>query len=144
MKIAGINMTYEGLIQRIQKSMLSKDQESVQPHIRAFVARAVTFTACPDCGGTRLSEAARSSEIRGANIAEACAMEIADLAEWVRDLDEPSVAPLLLTLQQTLDSFVQIGLGYLSLDRETCGPSSGGESPAGQDGASISAPRSPT
>ena len=126
MKIAGINMTYEGLIPRIQKSMLSKDQESVQPHIRAFVQRAVTFTACPDCGGTRLSEAARSSEIRGTSIADACAMEIADLAEWVRDLDEPSVAPLLVTLQQTLDSFVEIGLGYLSLERPS-GTLSGGE-----------------
>jgi excinuclease UvrABC ATPase subunit len=119
-------MTYEGLIPRIQKSMLSKDQESVQPHIRAFVERAVTFTACPDCGGTRLSEAARSSEIRGTNIADACAMEIADLAEWVRGLDEPSVAPLLATLQQTLDSFVEIGLGYLSLERPS-GTLSGGE-----------------
>ncbi len=126
MKIAGINMTYEGLIPRIQKSMLSKDQESVQPHIRAFVQRAVTFTACPDCGGTRLSEAARSSEIRGTSIADACAMEIADLAEWVRDLDAPSVAPLLVTLQQTLDSFVEIGLGYLSLERPS-GTLSGGE-----------------
>ncbi len=126
MKIAGINMTYEGLIPRIQKSMLSKDQESVQPHIRAFVERAVTFTACPDCGGTRLSEAARSSEIRGTNIADACAMEITDLAEWVRGLDEPSVAPLLATLQQTLDSFVEIGLGYLSLERPS-GTLSGGE-----------------
>jgi excinuclease UvrABC ATPase subunit len=126
MKIAGINMTYEGLIPRIQKSMLSKDQESVQAHIRAFVERAVTFTACPDCGGTRLSEAARSSEISGTNIADACAMEIADLAEWVRGLDEPSVAPLLITLQQTLDSFVEIGLGYLSLERPS-GTLSGGE-----------------
>jgi excinuclease UvrABC ATPase subunit len=126
MKIAGINMTYEGLIPRIQKSMLSKDQESVQPHVRAFVERAVTFTACPDCGGTRLSEAPRSSEIKGSNIAAACAMEITDLAEWVRDLDEPSVAPLLATLQQTLDSFVEIGLGYLSLERPS-GTLSGGE-----------------
>ncbi len=126
MKIAGINMTYEGLIPRIHKSMLSKDQESVQPHVRAFVERAVTFTACPDCGGTRLSEAARSSQIQGTNIAEACAMEITDLAEWVRDLDEPSVAPLLATLQQTLDSFVEIGLGYLSLERPS-GTLSGGE-----------------
>jgi excinuclease UvrABC ATPase subunit len=106
--------------------MLSKDQESVQPHIRAFVERAVTFTACPDCGGTRLSEAARSSEIRGTNIADACAREIADLAEWVRGLHEPSVAPLLATLQQTLDSFVEIGLGYLSLERPS-GTLSGGE-----------------
>ncbi len=126
MKIAGINMTYEGLTGRIQKSMLSKDQESVQPHIRAFVERAVTFTACPDCGGTRLSEAARSSRIRGTNIADACAMEITELAEWVRDLNEPSVAPLLATLQRTLDSFVEIGLGYLSLERPS-GTLSGGE-----------------
>src|SRR5487761_1619313 len=117
MKIAGINMTYEGLVPRIQKSMLSKDKESMQPHIRAFVDRAVPFPACPDCGGTRLSEAARSSEIRGTSIADACAMEIADLAEWVRDLDEPSVAPLLATFRQTLDSFAEIGLGYLALDR---------------------------
>ena len=126
MKIAGINMTYEGLIPRIQKSMLSKDQESLQPHIRAFVDRAVTFTACPDCGGTRLSEAARSSEIDGTSIADACAMEITDLARWVAELDQPSVAPLLATLQRTLDSFVEIGLGYLSLDRAS-GTLSGGE-----------------
>ena len=126
MKIAGINMTYEGLIPRIQKSMLSKDQEAMQPHIRAFVDRAVTFTTCPECGGTRLSEAARSSKIDGINIADACAMQISDLAEWVRGLDEPSVAPLLATLQQTLDSFVEIGLGYLSLDRPS-GTLSGGE-----------------
>src|SRR6185312_15461236 len=126
MKIAGINMTYEGLTGRIQRSMLSKDQESVQPHIRAFVERAVTFTACPDCGGTRLSEAARSSQIRGISIADACAMEITELAEWVRGLDEPSVAPLLATLQRTLDSFVEIGLGYLSLERPS-GTLSGGE-----------------
>ena len=99
MKIAGINMTYEGLIPRIQKSMLSKDKEAMQPHIRAFVDRAVTFTACPECGGTRLSEAARSSKIKGINIADACAMQISDLAEWVRGLDEPSVAPLLAALQ---------------------------------------------
>jgi excinuclease UvrABC ATPase subunit len=126
MKIAGINMTYEGLIPRIQKSMLSKDKEAMQPHIRAFVDRAVTFTICPDCGGTRLSEGARSSMIKGINIADACAMQISDLAEWVRGLDEPSVAPLLEALQQTLDSFVEIGLGYLSLDRPT-GTLSGGE-----------------
>jgi excinuclease UvrABC ATPase subunit len=126
MKIAGINMTYEGLIPRIQKSMLSKDRESVQPHIRAFVERAVTFSACPDCGGTRLSEAARSSKVDGINIADACAMEITDLSDWIRDLDEPSVAPLLATLQQTLDSFVEIGLGYLSLERRS-GTLSGGE-----------------
>jgi excinuclease UvrABC ATPase subunit len=126
LKIAGINMTYEGLIPRIQKSMLSKDRESMQPHVREFVDRAVTFTACPECGGTRLSEQARSSRIKRINIADACAMQISDLAEWVRGLDEPSVAPLLETLQQTLDSFVEIGLGYLSLDRPS-GTLSGGE-----------------
>jgi excinuclease ABC A subunit len=126
MKIAGINMTYEGLIVRVQRSMLSKDKESMQPHIRAFVDRAVTFTACPECGGTRLSEAARSSRIKGISIADACAMEISDLAGWVRDLYEESVAPLLATLQQTLDSFTEIGLGYLSLDRPS-GTLSGGE-----------------
>ncbi len=126
MKIAGINMTYEGLIPRIQKSMLSKDKEAMQPHVRAFVERAVTFTACPDCGGTRLSEAARSSKIKGINIGEACAMQISDLAEWVDGLDEPSAAPLLAALKQTLDSFAEIGLGYLSLDRPT-GTLSGGE-----------------
>ena len=126
MKIAGINMTYEGLIPRIQKSMLAKDKESMQPHIRVFVDRAVTFTACPDCGGTRLNEGARSSRIRGINIADACAMQISDLAEWVRGLDEPSVAPLLAGLRQSLESFVEIGLGYLSLDRPA-GTLSGGE-----------------
>jgi excinuclease UvrABC ATPase subunit len=126
MKIAGINMTYEGLIPRIQKSMLSKDKEAMQPHVRAFVDRAVTFTACPECGGTRLSEAARSSKIKKVNIADACAMEISDLAAWVRDLDGPSVRPLLEALAQTLDSFVEIGLGYLSLDRSS-GTLSGGE-----------------
>ena len=126
MKIAGINMTYEGLIVRVQRSMLSKDKESMQPHIRAFVDRAVTFTACPECGGTRLSAAARSSRIKGISIADACAMQISDLADWVRGVDEPSVAPLLATLQQTLDSFVEIGLGYLSLDRPS-GTLSGGE-----------------
>lgn len=126
MKIAGINMTYEGLIPRVQKSMLSKDTESMQPHIRAFVERAVTFTMCPDCAGTRLSEGARSSKIRRKNIADLCAMEIRDLAEWVRGLDEPSVAPLLSTLLATFDSFVEIGLGYLSLDRPS-GTLSGGE-----------------
>ena len=126
MKIAGINMTYEGLIPRVQKSMLSKDKEAMQPHIRAFVDRAVTFTTCPECGGTRLSEAARSSKIKGISIADACAMQISDLAGWVRDLDEPSVAPLLAALGQTLDSFVEIGLGYLSLDRPS-GTLSGGE-----------------
>ena len=126
MKIAGINMTYEGLIPRIQKSMLSKDKEGMQPHIRAFVDRAVTFTTCPECDGTRLSEAARSSKVKGISIADVCAMQISDLAEWIRDLDEPSVAPLLTALQQTLDSFGQIGLGYLSLDRPS-GSLSGGE-----------------
>ncbi len=126
MKIEGINMTYEGLIPRVQKSILAKDKEAMQPHIRAFVDRAVTFTACPECGGTRLSEGARSSKIRRISIADACAMQISDLAEWVRGIDEPSVAPLLATLQQTLDSFVEIGLGYLSLDRPS-GTLSGGE-----------------
>jgi excinuclease UvrABC ATPase subunit len=126
MKIAGINMAYEGLIPRLQRSFLSKDPESLQPHIRAFVDRAVTFAICPDCGGTRLSEAARSSRIGGVNIADACAMQISDLADWVRNLDEPSVEPLLAALQQTLDSFVEMGLGYLSLDRPT-GTLSGGE-----------------
>ena len=125
-KVNGVNLTYEGLIPRVQKSFLSKDREAMQPHIRAFVDRAVTFTACPECGGTRLSEAARSSRIGGINIADACAMQISDLAEWVRGLDEPSVAPLLATLQQTLDSFAEIGLGYLSLDRPS-GTLSGGE-----------------
>jgi excinuclease UvrABC ATPase subunit len=125
-KFQSINMTYEGLIPKIQKSFLSKDREAMQPHIRAFVDRAVTFTACPECGGTRLNEAARSSRIGGISIADACAMQISDLAEWVRGLDEPSVAPLLATLEQTLDSFAEIGLGYLSLDRPS-GTLSGGE-----------------
>jgi excinuclease UvrABC ATPase subunit len=126
MEIAGINMTYEGLVPRIQKSMLSKDVDALQPHIRAFVERAVTFKTCPDCGGTRLTEAARSSRIRGVNIADLSAMQVSDLAEWARSLDEPSVAPLLAKLQQMLDSFVEIGLGYLSLDRPS-GTLSGGE-----------------
>ncbi|NOK15572.1 ATP-binding cassette domain-containing protein [Corallococcus carmarthensis] len=126
LKIEKMNLTYEGLIPRIQKSFLSKDVEAMQPHIRAFVERAVTFTACPECGGTRLSEAARSSKIKGINIADACAMQINDLAVWLRDLNEPSVAPLLTTLRHTLDSFVEIGLGYLSLDRPA-GTLSGGE-----------------
>ncbi len=126
MKIAGINMTYEGLIPRIQRSMLAKDTDTMQPHVRAFVDRAVTFTTCPECGGTRLSETARSSRIGTVNIADACAMQISDLAEWVRGIDEPSVAPLLAALRQTLDSFVEIGLGYLSLDRPS-GTLSGGE-----------------
>ncbi|MFP2895944.1 ATP-binding cassette domain-containing protein [Corallococcus sp. 4LFB] len=125
-KVESMNLTYEGLVPRIQKSFLSKDVEAMQPHIRAFVERAVTFTACPECGGTRLNAAARSCRIKGINIAEACAMQINDLAAWVRGLEEPSVAPLLATLRQTLDSFVEIGLGYLSLDRPS-GTLSGGE-----------------
>ncbi|MDF1478545.1 excinuclease ABC subunit UvrA [Leifsonia sp. H3M29-4] len=125
-KVAGINMTYLGLVPQIQKSFLSKDKEAMQPHIRAFVDRAVAFTDCPDCGGTRLNEGARSSKIAGISIADACAMQISDLAEWVRGLDEPSAAPLLATLQDILDSFVDIGLGYLSLDRPS-GTLSGGE-----------------
>ena len=125
-KISGINLTYEGLIPKLQKSMLSKDIDALQPHIRAFVERAVTFTACPDCGGTRLAEAARSSRIKKLNIADVCAMQISDLTEWIRGLAEPSVAPLLATLQHALDAFVEIGLGYLSLDRPT-GTLSGGE-----------------
>src|SRR5882724_7303426 len=126
MKIAGINMTYEGLIPRIQRSMLSKDVEAMQPHVRAFVDRAVTFTTCPECGGTRLSEAARSSKIKGISIADACAMQISDLAGWVAGLDEPSAAPLLDALTRNLDSFTEIGLGYLSLNRPTV-TLSGGE-----------------
>ncbi|MFJ4689013.1 ATP-binding cassette domain-containing protein [Streptomyces sp. NPDC088789] len=125
-KVNGVNLTYEGVIPKIQKSFLSKDKEAMQPHIRAFVERAVTFTDCPACGGTRLAEAARSSRIDGLNIGEACAMEIRDLARWIRTLDEPSVAPLLAKLQHTLDSFEEIGLGYLSLDRAS-GTLSGGE-----------------
>ncbi|TDB88500.1 excinuclease ABC subunit UvrA [Actinomadura sp. KC216] len=125
-KVDNANLTYEGLVPRVKKSFLSKDKEAMQPHIRAFVERAVTFTSCPDCGGTRLAEAARSSKIKGINIADACAMQISDLSDWVRALDEPSVAPLLATLQGTLDSFVEIGLGYLSLDRPS-GTLSGGE-----------------
>ncbi|MFE4051115.1 ATP-binding cassette domain-containing protein [Streptomyces sp. YIM B13518] len=125
-KINGVNLTYEGLIPKIQKSFLSKDRESMQPHIRAFVDRAVTFAECPECDGTRLSALARSSRIGELNIADACAMEIRDLAAWVRGLEEPSVTPLLAKLQHTLDSFVEIGLGYLSLDRAS-GTLSGGE-----------------
>ena len=125
-KVGDINMTYEGLVPKVQKSFLAKDREAMQPHIRAFVDRAVTFTTCPECGGTRLSEAARSSRIGGVNIADACAMQISDLAVWVAGLDDPSVAPLLATLRHTLDSFVEIGLGYLSLDRPS-GTLSGGE-----------------
>ncbi len=126
-KVNGVNLTYEGLVPKVQKSFLSKDPDSLQPHIRAFVDRAATFAACPECGGTRLSEGARSSRIGGINIADACAMQISDLAEWVRGLEEPSVAPLLTTIERTLDSFVEIGLGYLSLDRPS-GTLSGGES----------------
>jgi len=126
MKIAGINMTYEGLILRLQKSMLSKDVESLQPHIRAFVERVATFAPCPDCAGTRLSEAARNSRISGVSIADACAMQITDLADWINGLAAPSVAPLLRALGDNLDSFVALGLGYLSLDRPS-GTLSGGE-----------------
>jgi excinuclease UvrABC ATPase subunit len=125
-KVEGINLTYAGLIPTIQKSFLSKDKEAMQPHIRAFVERAVTFTTCPECCGTRLNEAARSSKIKGKNIADVCSMQISDLAAWVRGLDEPSIAPLLAALGETLDSFVEIGLGYLSLDRPS-GTLSGGE-----------------
>jgi excinuclease UvrABC ATPase subunit len=125
-KVEGINLTYEGLIPKIQKSFLSKDVDALQPHIRAFVERAVTFTTCPDCDGTRLSKEARSSKIKGKNIADVCAMQISDLRDWVRGLDEPSVAPLLTGLQHLLDSFAEIGLGYLSLDRPS-GTLSGGE-----------------
>ncbi|MGE0325246.1 MAG: ATP-binding cassette domain-containing protein [Polyangiaceae bacterium] len=126
MKIAGINMTYEGIIPRLQKSMLAKDKEAMQSHIRAFVDRAVTFTTCPDCKGARLSEGARSSKISGKNIADVCAMQVSDLRDWVRALKEPSAKPLLEALGLLLDSFVEIGLGYLSLDRPT-GTLSGGE-----------------
>ena len=125
-KVEKLNLTYEGLVPRIQKSFLSKDVEAMQPHIRAFVERAVTFSTCPECKGTRLNEAARSSKINKINIADACAMQINELAQWVRDSNEPSVAPLLGKLRQTLDSFVEIGLGYLSLDRPS-GTLSGGE-----------------
>ena len=125
-KVDGINLTYEGLIPKIQKSMLSKDVEAMQPHVRAFVERAVTFQTCPECDGTRLSKEARSSRIGGKNIADVCSMQISDLAHWLRGLDEPSVAPLLIGLQHLLDSFAEIGLGYLSLERPT-GTLSGGE-----------------
>ncbi len=125
-KVDGINLTYTGIIPQIQKSFLSKDVEAMQPHIRAFVERVITFTKCPECGGSRLNEAARSSKIDGISIADACAMEIRDLAHWVHGLDDPSIAPLLESLAQTLDSFVDIGLGYLSLERPT-GTLSGGE-----------------
>ena len=126
-KVDGINLTYEGVITRMQKSMLSKDVDALQPHVRAFVDRAVTFTTCPDCDGTRLSKEARSSKIEGKSIADVCSMQISDLGDWVRGLDEPSVAPLLGGLQHLLDAFAEIGLGYLSLDRPS-GTLSGGES----------------
>ncbi len=125
-KVEGVNLTYEGLIPTIQKKFLSKDVDALQPHVRTFVERAVTFTTCPECDGTRLSQEARSSKIKKVNIADACAMQISDLADWVRGLDEPSVAPLLAALQHTLDWFAEIGLGYLSLDRPS-GTLSGGE-----------------
>ncbi|WP_033440251.1 ATP-binding cassette domain-containing protein [Saccharothrix sp. NRRL B-16314] len=125
-KVEGINLTYSGLIPQIQKSFLAKDVDAMQPHIRAFVERAVTFTTCPECDGTRLAKEALASRIKGKNIADLCQIQISDLAEWVRELDEPSVAPLLVTLRRTLDSFVGIGLGYLSLDRPS-GTLSGGE-----------------
>jgi excinuclease UvrABC ATPase subunit len=127
LKVEGINLTYSGLVPSIQKSMLSKDIDALQPHIRAFVERVATFTTCPDCDGTRLNDLARSSTIKGLSIADCCRMQISDLAEWVRDLDDPSVGPLLDTLRHTLDSFVAIGLGYLSLERPS-GTLSGGES----------------
>ncbi|MBT0568662.1 excinuclease ABC subunit UvrA [Williamsia sp. CHRR-6] len=126
-KVEGINLTFEGVIPKIQKSMLSKDVEAMQPHIRAFVERVITFQTCPECDGTRLTAAALGSRISGKNIAQLCAMQITDLAQWIRDLDEPSVAPLLAGLQHLMDSFIEIGLGYLSLDRPS-GTLSGGES----------------
>ncbi|HET7030740.1 MAG TPA: hypothetical protein VFI34_09530, partial [Candidatus Limnocylindrales bacterium] len=125
-RINGINLTYEGLVLRVQRSMLSKDVDSLQPHLRAFVERLATFRPCPDCGGTRLNAAARSSKVGGLSIADACAMQISDLAAWVRGLDAPPVAPLLAALGATLDAFVEMGLGYLSLDRAS-GTLSGGE-----------------
>jgi excinuclease ABC A subunit len=126
-KLENLNLSYQGLVPKIQASMLSKDREAMQPHIRAFVDRAVTFTTCPECNGTRLAEHARASKIRGLSIADACAMQISDLAAWIRDLDEPAAAPLIRSLRDTLDGFVEIGLGYLSLDRSS-GTLSGGES----------------
>src|SRR6202034_2748775 len=125
-KVGGVNLTYEGLIPKVERSFLSRDRETMQPHIQAFVERAVTFTTCPDCGGTRLNDVSRSSKIKGINIADAGAMEIRDLTDWVRSLDSPSVAPLIAALGQTLDSFVEVGLGYLSLERAS-GTLSGGE-----------------
>ena len=126
-RVNDFNITYEGLIPKVQKAFLSKDREAMQPHIRAFVDRAVTYTACPECGGTRLNQAALSSKVRGINIAEASSMQISDLADWIAGLDDPEVAPLVATLRQAIDSFVEIGLGYLSLDRAS-GTLSGGES----------------
>ena len=131
-KVDGINLTYEGLIPKIQKSFLSKDVDALQPHIRAFVERAVTFTTCPECDGTRLSKEARSSKIKGKNIADVCSMQISDLADWVRGLDEPSVAPLLTGLQHLLDSFAEIGLG-LPLARPAVGHPVRGRGTAHQD-----------
>ncbi|GAA5228842.1 ATP-binding cassette domain-containing protein [Paeniglutamicibacter antarcticus] len=125
-KVEGVNLTYLGLVPQIKKTYLAKDIEAMQPHIRAFVERAITFAACPECGGTRLAEHARNSKIDSKSIADACAMQVSDLAPWVRGLSEPSVAPLLKALGDTLDSFVDIGLGYLSLDRPS-GTLSGGE-----------------
>ncbi|MEO6578092.1 MAG: excinuclease ABC subunit UvrA, partial [Candidatus Limnocylindria bacterium] len=126
-KVDGINLTYEGLIPKIQKSFLAKDVDALQPHIRAFIERAVTFTTCPECEGTRLSPEARSSHINGKSVADVCSMQISDLAGWIRGLDEPSVTPLLAGLQHLMDAFAEIGLGYLSLDRPS-GTLSGGES----------------
>ena len=125
-KVEGVNLTFEGVIPKIQKSMLSKDVEAMQPHVRRFVERAITFQRCPECDGTRLTREARSSKIRGQNIADLCAMQITDLADWVKQLDDPSVTPLLTGLQHLLDAFGEIGLGYLSLDRPA-GTLSGGE-----------------
>jgi excinuclease UvrABC ATPase subunit len=125
-KVSGVNVTYEGLIPKVERTFLSRDQDTLQPHIRAFVERAVTFGTCPECDGTRLNEVARSSKIKGLNIAEVCAMQISDLSEWVRGLDQPSVAPLAASLLQTLEAFVEVGLGYLSLDRPSS-TLSGGE-----------------
>ena len=131
-KVNGVNVTYEGLIPKIQKVVPVQGPGRLQPHVRAFVERAVTFTACPECAGTRLNEAARSSQIVGLNIADACAMQISDLAEWIERRHEPSVAPLLATLQQMLDSFVEIGLGYL-VARPAVRHPVGRRGPAGQD-----------
>jgi excinuclease UvrABC ATPase subunit len=125
-KVDGVNLTYEGVLTKVSKSMLSKDVEAMQPHVRRFVERAVTFTTCPECDGTRLSGEARSSRINGKNIADVCQMQISDLGSWLRGVDAPGVAPLVAGLQHLLDSFEEIGLGYLSLDRPA-GTLSGGE-----------------